>query len=668
MIPGISWTRRLGKLVRGDAAPKALFLGALIGAMLGMVPGFNLTMLLLILLFFVLAANMGGMMLGFLLGKTVCLLAAPWTFEIGYGMIHGNEALFASLATAPVIAWMDLDRYCLIGGLPIGVGLGLGLGVVCMAFVQSLRRSIMAVNEKSERARKLSSSRWLRIVFWIFFGKSKGELSDKLEKKKAPWLRKSGLAFVVIVLVLAVAVQFVFAGSLVRPQLEHQLSQSFGAEVNIGSADFSIFGGEVTLKDLQITDAEKPANNMMRAEELSAQLSFGDLLARRFVMDHLVGNGVKTDVPRDQPGFVLPKAEKEEKPKSDPESIDDYLEKIEQVKGYLEKVKEYLDREKEESEPPTEEDHERAREQARLQGYLVQSARGRLVKQPTFTIRRVELSGVEFKDVPGSYTLLANDLSTQPTLNELPMIFDVKAESVERSLVNLKLMLNEPSAKNLLDVFLPDVDLDAESLSDKAPLMLKGGKALIEGVGNFDADALFLPIRVSVQDLQAAVRGDEKVLGFEAGVANRIFESLKTLEFEAVLEGSLLAPKLKVDTEKLLANLQKTLLAQGEAELARLAGEQVAKVRALADEQIDKAKGQLEDAAKKALEGAGLDKKLDDIVPGAKEKLEGLIPGGKKKADGSKPEDAIDPGKVLDDLSKGLPFGKKKDKKKDDSR
>ncbi|MEQ8763612.1 MAG: DUF2062 domain-containing protein [Planctomycetota bacterium] len=666
MLGILSWSRRLGKLVRGDASSKSVFIGALIGALIGMTPGFNLTLLIWILLFFVLAANLGAMVLGLLIGKLFCLMLAPWTFEIGFGLVSSMESVFKFFATAPVLAWMELERYCLIGGLPIAIVIGVAFGIFMNLAVRGVRRSLLAAGDRSERAKKLAANRWMRIVFWIFFGKSKGELSEKLEHRKAPLLRKSGLVFVAIVLVIAIGIEILFAGMILKPQLEHQLTQSFGAEANVASADLSLFTGSLTLKGVQVTDAEAPSQNVFQAEELSAEISFKDLLSKRLVMDHLVGNGIKTDSPRESPGFVLPKPEgtgagKGDEP-TDEETLEDYLETIGKVKGYLEKLKEYLDREKEQTEPPSDTEREKARERARLEGYLVQSARDRLVQQPTITIRRIELGGVEFKDVPGSYKLTANDISTEPTLNDAPMIFDVQAEQIQRSLVNLRLLLNEPAQKNLLELFLPDLDLNAESLTEKAPLLIKAGKALVEGAGAFDSEELYLPIRVSVSDLQAAVRGNETVLGFEASVANRIFESLKSLEIQAVLEGSLLSPRLKVDTEQLLKNLQETLLAEGKAELARLAGEQVAKVKALADEQIDKGKQQLEDAAKKALEDAGLDKKLGDLVPGAKEGLGGLIPGGKKKDDGKEDEkkDSLDPSKVIDDLSKGLPFGKKK--------
>ena len=46
----IAFTRKLGKLLRGSAAGRQIFLAALVGLLLGMTPGMNLTVLLLLVL------------------------------------------------------------------------------------------------------------------------------------------------------------------------------------------------------------------------------------------------------------------------------------------------------------------------------------------------------------------------------------------------------------------------------------------------------------------------------------------------------------------------------------------------------------------------------------------------------------------------------------------
>ena len=143
----IGLIRKLGKLARGGVTPLQVLLGCLLGVMLGMVPGFNMTMLLGIVLLVLLNANGGMAALGFALGKALCLLMAPVTFQIGYFLIHriGLEGLFRAAGDTPVVALMDLHYYCLVGGLPVGLLVGLAMGLGMAKLVQGVRKGILAV-------------------------------------------------------------------------------------------------------------------------------------------------------------------------------------------------------------------------------------------------------------------------------------------------------------------------------------------------------------------------------------------------------------------------------------------------------------------------------------------------------------------------------------------
>ena len=80
---------KFGKALRGGTGPAQMFLACLIGVLVGMVPGINLTLVLGILLLVLINVNGPLAVLGIVVGKVLCLLLAPVTFEIGYVLIHG---------------------------------------------------------------------------------------------------------------------------------------------------------------------------------------------------------------------------------------------------------------------------------------------------------------------------------------------------------------------------------------------------------------------------------------------------------------------------------------------------------------------------------------------------------------------------------------------------
>ena len=113
--------KKLVKLLRGGAGTWEIFTGCLLGMIIGMTPGFNMTIVIAVVLLLVLNAHMALALTALAIGKILCLILAPVTFEIGYVLVHGIglEGLFHTFSQTPVLALMNLHYYCLVGGLPI---------------------------------------------------------------------------------------------------------------------------------------------------------------------------------------------------------------------------------------------------------------------------------------------------------------------------------------------------------------------------------------------------------------------------------------------------------------------------------------------------------------------------------------------------------------------
>ncbi|MCO4322677.1 TIGR03545 family protein [Aliidiomarina quisquiliarum] len=116
------------------------------------------------------------------------------------------------------------------------------------------------------------------------------------------------------VLVVVVIVFFaLFLDNLVRAGLSSALTRTNRAEVNIEQVELRWSPFAVDIKNLQMTNPEKPTHNRFAANSLRAEVRFWELLIGKIHVEELTATGVQIDHERAQPGKVLAAAEPREK-------------------------------------------------------------------------------------------------------------------------------------------------------------------------------------------------------------------------------------------------------------------------------------------------------------------------------------------------------------------
>jgi uncharacterized protein (TIGR03546 family) len=148
--------RKIGKILRGGATFREMFLGAFLGFAIGMIPGFNLTLVILIILLLFLNTNGVLAALSILIGRLLSVILAPVTFQIGYVMIHGLglEGVVRAAGGTPVLTLLDLHVYCLLGALPVIIVLGVPLGCFASKVIIKMRKGLAAAAEGSGAIQK----------------------------------------------------------------------------------------------------------------------------------------------------------------------------------------------------------------------------------------------------------------------------------------------------------------------------------------------------------------------------------------------------------------------------------------------------------------------------------------------------------------------------------
>jgi len=424
----IKFIRKIGKILRGGATFREMFLGALLGFAVGMIPGVNLTLIILIILLLFLNTNGVLAALSILIGRLLSVILAPVTFQIGYVMIHGLglEGVVRAAGGTPVLALLDLQVYCLLGALPVIIVLGIPLGWFASKSIIKMRKGLAAAAESSAAIQKVAGNRFARLVVRILFGKQKQSFAE-MSARTSPLIRKGRVIVALVLVAVLVVLQFIFLDSLVRTGLEKSIAAANGAEVNIARADLSLGSGRLVIEGLQVTDAARPSHNRVQAERIVADVSVADLLARRFVVELLECRAMRTDRQRKTPGEVYRKAQesKEEKGAAVASLLTaklgksaEYYAEVKKFNERLGALRKYLKSsdpkapEKESSKP----DKDALAARARAEGYWGLSARDSLAKTPTWVIRNIKISQIELRDDLPTFIVEGKHLASHPSL------------------------------------------------------------------------------------------------------------------------------------------------------------------------------------------------------------------------------------------------------------
>jgi uncharacterized protein (TIGR03546 family) len=626
--------RKIMSILRGGATPSEVALAILLGTLLGFLPGFSLVSLALIGLILVVNVPIPLALLAVAAGKALSIVLESYTYGIGKAMLEVSaiESAVGYLVNAPYAAWMDLDRYCTLGGIPMGIVAGIVFGVAGASMIWRFRVKMAKLETGSARYQKWSKKWYVRFLTWLLFGSRKGakgrSYSELLEVPTKPF-RKWGLILVIIFVGGAVAGEFLLADLIANAALTAALEEANGATVDLDKVDVSIAGGRFAVSGLAVADFNDLSHNAFEAYLIKGDLDTKELASRRFVIDEVTIEDAKMNAKRDRKGERFREPPPEPEPDPDPEpkteegtSIYDVLEEAKVWRERLVKVKEWLEKmeseEKEEPELPPEEEAKRVGYRNLRASYLVRET-------PRFLVRSVRIKGLKPSraDVKQAYDVEIDNLSDRPQLTGPPTI---RIHSPDKSLASeLKLAFQDrkdsgetkPSAGEAVDrpqrlvghltFSAKDVDLSKlqKVLRNDNAVTLGGGRAdIVVTDGILSTDLLLVPLVFKVRDLDAAADGKQKVFGLKAEHAKIAFGLLRNLDTQITLAGQPTAPRVLFDTGGLVNSLQNALMKNGREAIAQELAKRKAELVGKAQVELDK---QLEKYSKKApwLKGIG---------------------------------------------------------------
>ncbi|MGE3172058.1 MAG: hypothetical protein AB7O97_05480 [Planctomycetota bacterium] len=661
-------TRKIGSFLRGKATRGQVFVAALLGGVLGFVPGFflpsdlgggfaqaPLLILSVVFLVLVLNANLGVFGLVTLLAKLLSLVAMPVSFAIGRALIDGPlQGLFRLLVNAPVTAWFGLEYYATTGGLVLGLFFGTAMGIAMLKVLMSFRRRMAQVEENSERYQKHSSKTWVRFMAWILFGKGKGKKlswQELTEGRKALPIRVTGVVLVVLIGAGLWVFQSSYSTPLLTENMRTTLTATNGATVDVGRAELSLSEGFLRIDDLAIADSTTLSTDLFAAAHLEADIDVEALLRRRLVIDRLRVSGASTGTPRTTPAertATAPEPEPAPEPPAGTKTIDDYLKDVDLWKQRLAQAREWIETLSGADEaPPAERTPEEQRRhiEAAVEEYGLAKVTAEHLREdlPLVWIRAIDIEGIACPNLPvAQLDLHVTDLSTNAWL--LPQPPKVSVSSPDQALA---LAFTGPSKAQqgaAIDFALKNLAVDSvfAQLQTGGAAPLRGGTIDLSTKGSLQTHAdtettIDLPLQVTLRGTTFALPGMAPT-------------PVDQLLLPIGLRGAVTSPSVELD-DKTLAD---ALLRAGKQELANFVNQQAGKLlggipgagdlidpnktpeqmlddaKSKVEDAAEQARKQAEEAAKKAAEDAAKKAAEEAAKKGLGEGLRGLLPGGRK--------------------------------------
>lgn len=142
--------------------------------------------------------------------------------------------------------------------------------------------------------------------------------NSEQDKKVLKKIKKQGLirteAILPFILVTAIiyAYFYLFFDSHLKKALEIGGYFAVGAEVNIASLETSFINGTIRIRDIQVTNAEKPSHNSFEIGDVRFGVLWDGLLRAKLVVEEMAVEQIKIDTKRNKPGKVRPPEEANE--------------------------------------------------------------------------------------------------------------------------------------------------------------------------------------------------------------------------------------------------------------------------------------------------------------------------------------------------------------------
>ncbi|MCP4259796.1 MAG: hypothetical protein GY774_20130 [Planctomycetes bacterium] len=611
------FVRKLLAVLRGSVSPVIIFLSVTLGFSFGLIPGWSGLHTAIVIVMLILNIHTGLFLLSGALAKTLCFAAAPVLYHLGVWMQAHLSFVLSLLESVPLIGITDFNRYSVAGAIVLGPIIGAIAGLLMARSVIGFRRTLLKLEEGSDKFRKWYSNRWVRILDRLLIGKRTKD-AKSLFVAKTKYIRKAGVALAAIVLVASVLGTYLIKDSTIKDYATKKMTQANGAEVNLENINLSALTGSVSASGIQVTDPQKPQNNQVSIDKVAADASLYSLLLGKLVMEQVELSNIKFDQQRSTPGTIPESVTQEKPPIFDPNDfkienidftkLDTYIKDAKALKEKLQKLRKWL---------PKADDKETATQPKQIpQKYLdYLKAKALVPASPRIMAKKAILDKIQISwPIFGNSKVLLTNVSDSPKTAKLPITFEMTSYDTPAS-INVTIDYSSKDQVPKLSGTFKSFDMSKiqSGLSNNAGLMFTSGLASGQFSGIATNESIDLTLDIAISNLKANGQG-KGVLGLGSDTTSQAFDALKELKTTIRVVGPVTEPHLVFDVKGLTEEFKNALVQAGKDRLANEIDNKLGKE--IDDKLGDKVPVEIKDALKKP----------DELIKG----LGGLL-GGKKE-------------------------------------
>lgn len=110
--------------------------------------------------------------------------------------------------------------------------------------------------------------------------------------------------FFLVFIILLIVVIWLIPAPLIKWGIEKYGTQAVGAKVDVGEVDFSWLSARLALKDIAVTNPDKPMRNLVAFSEIATEVKVSELIGGQVYLNEVLINGIALDSERETSGAV----------------------------------------------------------------------------------------------------------------------------------------------------------------------------------------------------------------------------------------------------------------------------------------------------------------------------------------------------------------------------
>jgi len=299
--------RSLFKILNSALSPNQVATGFCLGILMGF-PPLGLHSLMLLLVALLVNISFSATLLAFAFFKLFSWILFPLSYEVGKFVLESVpflEPVWTTIFNLPVLAVLEYNNYVVLGSYILALLFTIPAFFMIRKFVRTYRDSFFKYLESRKSYQSLQRrERIHRSLEWVLMGGGARFKEMKTDKGIFSLFRKSSIIILPMVVGLILLVVGVLSTLFIDRVVLGASSAVVGGEVSAEKISMDAFSGRIVMSVFSVQDPNNQTNNIIEIGEIVTDISYLDLLSKRFVFNEVGINEITFNLVREADGSL----------------------------------------------------------------------------------------------------------------------------------------------------------------------------------------------------------------------------------------------------------------------------------------------------------------------------------------------------------------------------